>query len=178
MKTILHVLTFTFTIICIVMVSETVSANWVKNEDPDIQTAYETISGSGMKDSLPDGISKDWLNNLTDENGKKIIPEKDNRNNSRQIPEDPEGDAIQRKVFNGLSVNSSFGMSVSSAGDVNGDGYDDIIVSAPEYSSGTGRAYIFYGGQFMNTIADVTLTGETTFNYFGRSVSSAGDVNG
>ena len=160
------------------MVSETVSANWVKNEDPDIQTAYETISGSGMKDSLPDGISKDWLNNLTDENGKRIIPEKDNRNNSRQIPEDPEGDAIQRKVFNGLSVNSSFGMSVSSAGDVNGDGYDDIIVSAPEYSSGTGRAYIFYGGQFMNTIADVTLTGETTFNYFGRSVSSAGDVNG
>ncbi|MBK6876378.1 MAG: FG-GAP repeat protein [Ignavibacteria bacterium] len=32
---------------------------------------------------------------------------------------------------------------VSSAGDVNGDGYSDVIVGAGHYNSNTGRAYIF-----------------------------------
>ncbi len=71
-----------------------------------------------------------------------------------------------------------FGYSVSSAGDVNGDGYDDVIVGARAYNASTGRAYIYYGGPSMDSIADVTLTGGTNFNEFGYSVSSAGDVDG
>ncbi len=71
-----------------------------------------------------------------------------------------------------------FGISVSTAGDVNGDSYDDVIVGAHGYSSNIGRAYIFYGGSSMNNVADVTMTGEAVNNWFGYSVSTAGDING
>jgi N-acetylneuraminic acid mutarotase len=81
-------------------------------------------------------------------------------------------------TMTGDSVNQKFGYSVSTAGDVNGDGYADVIVGAPGYLSNTGRAYIYYGGPSMNNIADVILTGEAADNYFGHSVSTAGDVNG
>ncbi|MCF8261704.1 MAG: FG-GAP-like repeat-containing protein [Melioribacteraceae bacterium] len=70
-----------------------------------------------------------------------------------------------------------FGKSVKSAGDVNNDSYDDVIVGSEAYSSGTGRAYIYFGGSSMDNSADVIMTGGDLGNYFGCSVSYAGDVN-
>ena len=90
--------------------------------------------------------------------------------------------ALDKRFFNGLNAGDQFGQSVSSAGDVNGDGYDDLIVGAPNYDNGAstdaGRAYIYFGGTIINNTPDVILTGEATSNYFGSSVSTAGDVNG
>ncbi len=79
--------------------------------------------------------------------------------------------------MNGQGINNLFGNSVSNAGDVNNDGYDDVAVGAYSYNSYTGRAYIYYGGNPMNDTADVTMMGEGTSNNFGYSVSDAGDVN-
>jgi len=70
-----------------------------------------------------------------------------------------------------------FGNSVSGAGDVNNDGYADVIVGANGYSSTTGGAFIYYGSSNMDNTADVTLTGAGTYHQFGYSVSGAGDVN-
>jgi len=81
-------------------------------------------------------------------------------------------------ILNGQSVSSVYGYSVSSAGDVNGDGYDDVIVGAYGYNSSTGRAYIYYGGASMDNVPDVTLDGESASTYFGIKVSGCGDVNG
>ncbi|MBK8981993.1 MAG: FG-GAP repeat protein [Ignavibacteria bacterium] len=81
-------------------------------------------------------------------------------------------------IMTGEASLNSFGGSVSSAGDVNGDSFSDVIIGANNYSSTTGRAYIFFGGSSMNNVADVTMTGEGTNINFGYSVSSAGDVNG
>jgi len=139
------------------------------NQDAKVEQA--------KSDSLPEGVTEDWLNKLRDENGNKLIND-DNNVKTRQIPEDPEGDAFQRKIFSGLNAGENFGISVSNAGDVNGDGNDDIIIGASNYSTNTGRAYIYYGGLSMSTIANVILTGGAANNYFGRSVSAAGDVNG
>jgi len=75
-------------------------------------------------------------------------------------------------IFGGENPQDEFGYTVSSAGDVNGDGYLDIIVGASHYYfSYTKKTYIFYGSAIMDNIADISWIG-------GGVVSSAGDVNG
>jgi hypothetical protein len=89
--------------------------------------------------------------------------------------------AINEHFLTGAAAGDYFGYSISSAGDVNGDGYGDVIVGAPyndASGSNAGRAYIYFGGLSMHTTPDVILTGAAASDYFGRSVSSAGDVNG
>jgi hypothetical protein len=87
-------------------------------------------------------------------------------------------------IITGSFPNESFGASVASAGDVNGDGVNDIIVGAPRFplnGNDTGRAYIFYGpvaGSLIATDADVIIFGEGINDSFGISVAGAGDVNG
>lgn len=75
-----------------------------------------------------------------------------------------------------------FGDSVASAGDVNGDGYSDIIVGDPDYENGfTGEGGVFvYYGTPSGLPSAASWTGEINeiYAYFGSSVSSAGDVNG
>ena len=71
-----------------------------------------------------------------------------------------------------------FGQSVSCAGDVNNDGYNDLIVGAPhdDYDA-HGRVYIYFGGEDMDNIEDVFMEGEDHFDMFGESVDGADDVN-
>ena len=78
------------------------------------------------------------------------------------------------------------GTSVSGAGDVNGDGFDDIIVGVP-YGSDAGQAYVIFGkASGFGTIdlsnlvsgAGFVIQGAVAGDYAGFSVSSAGDVNG
>lgn len=97
------------------------------------------------------------------------------------LPDSSDTDAFTSKTFNGALSGDQFGYSVSGAGDVNNDGFDDIIIGAHNndaVASNAGRAYIFFGDAVVNTVADVTLSGESANNTFGFSVSSAGDVNG
>jgi hypothetical protein len=86
-------------------------------------------------------------------------------------------DNVADLTFYGTAKNDGFGCSVSGAGDVNGDGYDDVIVGADEGESGRGGAYIFFGGQQMDNNTDLILNGTNGSDYFGTSVSAAGDVN-
>ncbi len=78
---------------------------------------------------------------------------------------------------------SGFGYPVSNAGDVNADGYDDVIVGAPREEIGgtskVGRAYIFLGGPVVDEMPDVIMTSlNSSRTYFGSTVASAGDLNG
>ena len=64
-------------------------------------------------------------------------------------------------------------------GDVNGDGYSDVAVGACGFGGSIGKAYVYLGGASGPSAAAAwTATGEGTNNYFGWSVSTAGDVNG
>ncbi len=73
-----------------------------------------------------------------------------------------------------------FGYSVSS-GDFNGDGYDDVLVGAPNYDHGEtdeGRVYVYYGGLSGMSFYPVwTAESNQASIFFGSSVSS-GDFNG
>jgi hypothetical protein len=77
----------------------------------------------------------------------------------------------------------NLGFSVASAGDVNGDGIDDILIGARSNdTNGTqsGRVYLFYGpvrGSLAATRADAIIIG-AAFDEVGRAVAPAGDLNG
>jgi len=68
------------------------------------------------------------------------------------------------------------------AGDVNGDGYDDVIVGAENYDANftnEGRVWLFYGSPTgLSTTAGWVIDGKQAGARFGSSVASAGDVNG
>jgi hypothetical protein len=87
----------------------------------------------------------------------------------------------------GESSDDTAGYSVSSAGDVDGDGLDDVLVGAlgdDDGGSDAGAAYIILGSSLgtSSTIdlfnADYKLVGESSGDRVGWSVSSAGDVDG
>ncbi|HAG82532.1 MAG TPA: hypothetical protein DCL61_15555 [Cyanobacteria bacterium UBA12227] len=80
-------------------------------------------------------------------------------------------------AINGAAQNNSSGSSVSTAGDVNGDGKDDLIVSSPSAN----KSYVVFGkadGTAVSLSDIASSTGGFVINGSGRSVSNAGDVNG
>jgi hypothetical protein len=85
--------------------------------------------------------------------------------------------ALPDITLTGAGVSDQFGYTLSPAGDMNQDGYDDILVTSTTYDSSTGRAYLYYGGSSMDSTPDVIFTGAATEDNFGYSMGSAGDVN-
>ncbi len=81
-------------------------------------------------------------------------------------------------------VNSNFGNSVAMAGDVNGDGYSDILVGANRYNEGNngfGAAFVVYGSSsgLTNTFHKLfRVNANWVYNEFGTTLAPAGDVNG
>ena len=80
-------------------------------------------------------------------------------------------------IFYGNSSNDRFGYSVDGAGDVNQDGYSDLIVGAPGDDdngsfSGSARVLSGQGGAIL-----YTFYGDSAGDWFGNSVAGAGDVN-
>jgi len=77
---------------------------------------------------------------------------------------------------------AQLGTSVAPAGDVNGDGYDDVIVGAPFFDQGLadeGQARVYLGSAGGLALAPAwALVGGAADAYFGSAVASAGDVNG
>jgi len=75
-----------------------------------------------------------------------------------------------------------FGISVSTAGDVNGDGYADVIIGIVGYSngqSGEGAAAVYHGSASgLSPVHSWLVEGNQQYIQFGTSVSTAGDVNG
>jgi hypothetical protein len=93
--------------------------------------------------------------------------------------------AYANVTINGTNTGDLFGWSVSDAGNVNDDSYDDVIIGAPGYGENQGRAYIILGRatgawssiDYADADSDNNLTGENNGDLFGSSVSGAGDVN-
>ncbi len=85
-------------------------------------------------------------------------------------------------IAEGNQEGAAFGMSVASAGDVNGDGFTDVIVGAPQYDSpeyNEGRAFVYHGSAAGLAQAEAwAAEGDQPGATLGFSVSMAGDVNG
>jgi len=92
-------------------------------------------------------------------------------------------DTIPDLILTGESKYGHFGQLTKrlSSGDVNADGYDDILISAPDYgleqNLARGKVYLYYGGETIDTIPDWTVTGSRKLLGFGSEISLC-DVNG
>ena len=79
-------------------------------------------------------------------------------------------------------ANAWVGWSVASVGDVNGDGYSDVIVGAPYYDNGQnneGAAFVYHGSSTgISNTASAMVECNQVNAYMGYSVAGAGDVNG
>lgn len=94
-------------------------------------------------------------------------------------------------VYVGEAVSNHAGFAVAFAGDVNGDGLDDLIAGAPDYSAGNtskvGRAYLVFGraqGPTTNLLGALSgangciLAGEDSSDRAGAAVAEMGDFDG
>ena len=73
------------------------------------------------------------------------------------------------------------GWAVAGAGDVDGDGYDDVVVGAPDYDgghNGEGRAWLYLGGSGgLDSTHSWSVEANKTGAQLGYSIAGAGDVN-
>ncbi|MDB3936380.1 hypothetical protein N9383_06650, partial [Granulosicoccus sp.] len=101
-------------------------------------------------------------------------------------------DGVNGFVINGIDEYDNSGASVSGAGDINGDGVDDVIIGAPYADANgvfyAGESYVVLGGREVGSGGSLNLSSLDGVNGFvingteqtssGYSVSGAGDING
>ena len=90
--------------------------------------------------------------------------------------------------INGAAAGDRSGFSVASAGDVNGDGFADVIIGAYHPNSNTGASFVVFGKASglgssislsgLNGANGFKISGEASNDFSGWSVSTAGDING
>lgn len=100
-------------------------------------------------------------------------------------------DGVTGFVLNGMNTQDNSGYSVSDAGDINGDGFDDVIIGAPyadPVGNGSGETYVVFGSDqpwpasFDLSQLDGTngfvLEARAENDFSGHAISGLGDING
>lgn len=94
----------------------------------------------------------------------------------------PWTDAVADLTLTGLQAGDHFGSSVTGAGDMDADGFDDLAVGSPAYAIGgdpsRGRAHVFRGGLSPSTTPGLAIDGAGGCEAFGVSISGGRDLNG
>src|SRR5258708_5079527 len=90
-------------------------------------------------------------------------------------------------TINGAAIKSEFGYSVAGAGDINGDGKQDLIIGAWLTNNFVGAAYVVFGSATFPRVLSVAtlngangfkINGAASFGELGTSVAGVGDING
>lgn len=135
----------------------------------------EDTNGDGYDDIVVGSISNAPAYPAPCAYGAAYLVEGDNPAPSTRSLAD--ADAIRR----GENDCDSAGGDIASGGDVDGDGYGDVLVSASEHDSDTGRVYLVPGpwsGDTSLSASRARLDGESPGDHAGDSIASAGDLDG
>jgi len=90
----------------------------------------------------------------------------------------PRGGAGVQWSAVGPATDARFGTAVLGAGDVDGDGFDDVVVGAAGYASGQGAVYFFRGGNAPSTASKTMFVSPVPGAALGSRLAGGGDVNG
>lgn len=83
-------------------------------------------------------------------------------------------DSVPDLVLTGRSSVDELGYAVATAGDVDRDGFDDVLVSAPLDETGgakAGRAFVYLGGQVLDNHSDLVFTGDSAVDELGVALA-------
>ena len=84
------------------------------------------------------------------------------------------------QTIEGSQPNSDFGWNLADAGDVNGDGYGDVVIGARNYTNNEtaeGAIYLYTGSSTGLRSIAMIIEGNQANAHFGTSVANAGDIN-
>jgi hypothetical protein len=93
----------------------------------------------------------------------------------------PQMDGRSDVTLNGQGTITWFTNSVAGAGDVNGDGFADILVGSychPRITQDSGLAYLYFGSPEMASLPQIILTRKKGAGWFAWAVAGEGDING
>ena len=163
---------------------------WLVNKVHPKEIHFAKASGEKVEKKLTYDNLKAW-----DANNKELVAHFETKKNQIEIIVDVEN-AVYPIIIDPLSTTPDctlddadqpaawFGLSVAPAGDVNGDGYSDVIIGAYAYDDAgnvdEGRAFLYHGSAtgLSATPNSTPDDADQPGAYFGVSVASAGDVNG
>ena len=141
-------------------------------------TAEGDVNGDGLADLLVGAESYDGLGKDSYSGKAYLILGKTSGWTKYKNLSQADGTFIGEYIYDDLSSFST------GSGDLNGDGLDDVIMAAVEYSNEKGKTYVFFGktsgwAKDVNVSqADASFIGVTDSNEAGYGISAAGDING
>lgn len=152
--------------------------------DEDYAGKSVSIAGDVNGDGLADIII--GANNTPDYGGGYLVFGKSD-GSSVELSDVASGDG--GFFIDSFSTSSSLGLNVSDAGDINGDGLADLLISSQSANNGKGATYVVFGQTDTSAVeisnvhneigsAGFAIHGVDNMDASGHSISSAGDVNG